>query len=502
MEAEDINVDLEGATELGRSDSATVWAVELDDGTRAAAKVFDARTGADDSDRFRREADALSRLPHHPSILRLYAAGLDSERRPVVITERCSAGSLAEWLTDNGPMDWIDATGLAIDLAGALETAHRYGVLHRDVKPSNILCGDDMLWKLADFDVARVMDSPRTTTGQGFASIAHAPPEAFDGDPASPTRDVYSLASTLFQTLTGEPPFGDPQESSMMAVLSRLANEPVADLRPLEIPDPICEVIEKALSKDPLLRHESAETFAAALNEARARCGAAEVVPVILFPGTNSTMWINTAPPRPPTSVNTSDRRGRRVAALVAAAAVVFGVATAAGALVLPRLGISSSRGNEEAIDSLAAGSIADEPVEAAQIPIEPAVPDGNNTEETVGADNGDEANVADDGDAGNDNSGDTGNDNSGGPGPGNDGDNDDDGGPGPGNDGPGNGNDGPGQGGDAGQGGDGGPGPGNDGPGQGGDGDNGGDGNDGGRPGGGNGPGPRRPGGNRGAGN
>ncbi|MCP4086313.1 MAG: serine/threonine protein kinase [Actinomycetia bacterium] len=397
MEAEDINIDLDGATELGRSDSATVWAVELDDGTEAAAKVFDNRTGADDSERFRREADALSRLPHHPAILRLYAVGLDSQQRPVVITERCPAGSLSEWLTDNGPMDWIDATGLVIDVAGALETAHRCGVLHRDVKPSNILCGENKLWKLADFDVARVMDSPRTSTGQGFASIAHAPPEAFDGELAGPTRDVYSLASTLFQVLTGEPPFGDPQESSMMAVLSRLANEPVADLRPLGVPDPVCEVLEKALSKDPRLRHESAADFAAALNEARSRCHVDEVTPVILGPDTNSTIWMNTAPPPPPSRAESRARPGRRVAVPVAVAAVAFGLAAAAGALVVPRLGTSGAETNNEANPF----RTVDELDETAQ---NPAVPVGTNDTDrdgTAGADNVGDPDNPDGGDAG-----------------------------------------------------------------------------------------------------
>ncbi len=386
MEAEDINIDLDGANVIGRSDSATVWAIELEDGTPAAAKVFDTRSGTDVADRFRREADALARLPHHPALVRLYGAGLDAERRPVVITERCSAGSLADWLSDNGPMGWVDATALVIEVAGALETAHRCGVLHRDVKPSNILCGESERWKLADFDVARVMDSPRTSTGQGFASVAHAPPEAFDGDPAEPSRDVYSLASTLFQALTGEPPFGDPRETSMMAVLSRLANEPVADLRPLGVPDPVCEVIEKALSKDPLLRHDSAAAFADALNGARSSCGAIEVAPVILGPNAHSTMWINTAPPPPPASTETPRARRRGIAVLVAVAAVAFGLAAAVGALVAPRPGDSTDSRNDEAVGS----------------PVDDFVPDEANSPDGGDTDGGDVAPANAPGPAGN----------------------------------------------------------------------------------------------------
>ena len=155
----------------------------------------------------------------------------------------------------------------------ALETAHRTGVLHRDITPDNVLLSRSGEPVLADFGIARMAGQPRTRTGVVTATVAHAPPEVLDGRPPTRRSDVYSLGSTLYALLAGHAPFvvaGDPSVSRLM---TRVFSEPPADLRGRGVPGDLCALLERSLAKDPADRPRSALEFGRAVQELQRRRG-------------------------------------------------------------------------------------------------------------------------------------------------------------------------------------------------------------------------------------
>ena len=136
-------------------------------------------------------------------------------------------------------------------MAGALETAHRVGILHRDVKPANILLTDYGEPALSDFGIAHITGGFKTATGIFTGSPAFTAPEILSGDPPSRSSDVYGLGATLFAALTGHAAFERRSGEQMVAQFLRIASESAPDLRESGIPDDVCAVVEKAMARDP-----------------------------------------------------------------------------------------------------------------------------------------------------------------------------------------------------------------------------------------------------------
>src|SRR5690606_30801409 len=157
-------------------------------------------------ERFRREARAVA-LVSHPNVVRVYDQGIE-EDVPYLVMELVTGPTLASRLAAGGVLPVGEMRTLGIQIASALASAHQAGVVHRDVKPSNILQAEPGTWKLADFGIAHTADSELTVTGQFLGTPSFAAPEALEGRPVGPAADVYSLAATLHAGLTGEPPFG------------------------------------------------------------------------------------------------------------------------------------------------------------------------------------------------------------------------------------------------------------------------------------------------------
>ena len=143
----------------------------------------------------------MGALSGHPFIVTLYDAGFTADERPYLVMPYIADGTLHDRLA-SGPMPWQEVLMLGIHLAGALETAHRAGVIHRDIKPGNVL-RSEYGNQLSDFGIARLQGGHETQSGVITASISHAPPEILDGHAPSEQSDVYSLGSTLFEALTG-----------------------------------------------------------------------------------------------------------------------------------------------------------------------------------------------------------------------------------------------------------------------------------------------------------
>jgi YVTN family beta-propeller protein len=276
-----------GFEELGRGGFATVY--------RARQVAFDRTVvvkvlhGADFSPdalrRFHTECRTIGSLDWHPHIVVVYDAGTLEAGTPYLVMEYLPGGSLEDRL-EAGPLPWADVVGIGVQLADALEAAHRAGVLHRDVKPGNVLLDRFGECKLADFGIATVAGSSVTTAGVVTATVAYAGPEILGGERATVTSDVYGLGATLFALLAGRAAFVNPADESGLAILQRIASLPVPDLRPLGVPDAVASLVERSMAKRPEDRPPSAEAFADALQQVQRDSGLAP-----------TRRWVSAGPP-------------------------------------------------------------------------------------------------------------------------------------------------------------------------------------------------------------
>jgi len=275
------------ATQVGRGGFGTVYRARQEKiGRTVAVKILGVSTlGADEQHRFERECQALGSVSGHPNIVSILDSGTSSEQRPYLIMDYLPGGTLAEGLDREGPTSWQVAADLGVKLAGALAAAHAAGVLHRDVKPDNVLMSAYGEPQLADFGIARFSDASHSRTGQVTATLAHAAPEVIDGRAATEASDVYSLASTLYELLSGHPPFVRPTDQTLHPLLARVVSEDPPDLRASGQPDAICDAIDAALAKDPATRTPSAVALAESLQHAQ-RTLNAPVTPLVVPPVT------------------------------------------------------------------------------------------------------------------------------------------------------------------------------------------------------------------------
>ena len=262
---------LTAAVEIGRGAAGVVYRADQPTINRTVAVKMLPYAAMDEAarTRFERETRAMGALSSHPSIVTVYDAGFAPTGQPYIIMELMEGGSLGDRLLRDGRMSWEEVVDIGIKLAGALDAAHKKGVLHRDIKPDNVLISSYGEPKLADFSIARVHGAQQTQTGLVSATPAHAAPEILRGDPPTEQADVYSLGSTLLTLLYGSAAFVRDTDTSIFPVLARVERDPVPDLRGLGVPDEVCRVLERAMAKDPAYRQQSATELAAELKSAR-----------------------------------------------------------------------------------------------------------------------------------------------------------------------------------------------------------------------------------------
>ncbi|HWW45783.1 MAG TPA: serine/threonine-protein kinase, partial [Acidimicrobiia bacterium] len=180
-------------TEIGRGGFAVVYRareVELD--RVVAVKLLTGHLDETARNRFDRERRALAALSAHPNVVTIYRSGV-ADGRAYIVEEFAPEGSLDDRLARRGRVSWRDTADIGAKISDALAVAHDAGVLHRDVKPANILFsmyGEPMI---ADFGIARMAGTPATASGVVTATVVHAPPEVLDGKAPSAASDVYSL---------------------------------------------------------------------------------------------------------------------------------------------------------------------------------------------------------------------------------------------------------------------------------------------------------------------
>jgi serine/threonine protein kinase len=260
--------------EIGRGGFGVVYrARETELHRSVAVKVLSASLNESDRNRFDRERKAMGVLSSHPHIVPIYRTGFTDDDQPYIVMEYLPKGSLRNRLTDAGPMDWREVMTIAVHLSGAIETAHREGVLHRDIKPGNIFMSALDEAKLGDFGIARIQGGSETKSASITASLAHAPPEVIGGRRPDARCDIYSLASTVYELLAGTPPFHRDDEDSLVPMLARIATDDVPPLAVDGIPQEFEDVLAAAMAKDPDDRFANAAAFGQALVDTQRQLG-------------------------------------------------------------------------------------------------------------------------------------------------------------------------------------------------------------------------------------
>jgi serine/threonine-protein kinase len=253
--------------ELGRGGMATVFlATDLRLARRVAVKVM--HPGGDEhrTERFRREAEVVASLKH-PNVLEIHDFGEDAARGPFLVCEWVQGESLRALAQRLAPVPPEAAAVLGWALAQALGEAHARGVVHRDVKPENILVARGGPLKLADFGIAALADQERlTTTGAITGSLPYMAPERIDTGAFSPASDVYSVGVILFELCTGTTPHGGKGAAHLAASVLTKDAPSLAELVP-GTPEPLSTLVARCLARDPRDRPASGEALAALLEE-------------------------------------------------------------------------------------------------------------------------------------------------------------------------------------------------------------------------------------------
>ncbi|HZY75908.1 MAG TPA: serine/threonine-protein kinase, partial [Jatrophihabitantaceae bacterium] len=249
--------------EIGVGSLATVFSArEIETGRRVALKLLNVRDASPRAiESFERESIALGALSSHPNIVTLFRTFRTPDGRPVLVLELC-AGAVSDRLRNGLGLPVREVVSIGIKVAGALETAHRGGILHRDVKPQNILVTEFGEPALADFGVAMLQSSTQTTAGLFDFTTLHAAPELLEGGGTSAATDVYELASTLYQLVAGRSAFRAYEGESPASVILRILRDPVHPLVGAGVPMELSDLLIRAMSKEKDQRPPTVAEFA------------------------------------------------------------------------------------------------------------------------------------------------------------------------------------------------------------------------------------------------
>jgi eukaryotic-like serine/threonine-protein kinase len=309
-------------SEISRGGMAAVWRARDDVlARRVAIKILHPHLSEDEGfvERFRREALAAARLSH-PNIVSIYDTGTDvpeggGPNMQYIVMEYCGGGTLAHLLAESGALPTERVVAIGDSTCDALAFAHQQGIVHRDVKPANVLMADDGHLKMADFGIAKAafVKGDITTTGSILGTVTYISPEQAQGLEPDHRSDLYSLGVVLYELAVGRPPFD--AETPIATAMKHLKEAP-PPLRSVKagVPKPLETVIMKALEKDPERRFASADEMRSALDAASSSGG---------------TMALPVQPQRPtragPSAAKSPSDRGwivRVIAAIVATIAL------------------------------------------------------------------------------------------------------------------------------------------------------------------------------------
>ncbi|HEX2849154.1 MAG TPA: serine/threonine-protein kinase [Acidimicrobiales bacterium] len=246
-----------------------------------------ASTRPDVRRRFEAEARSAARLIHRNAVA-VFDSG-EEDGVPFLVMERLPGTTLADRIA-GGPLDADEARRIAIEVLAALAAAHRAGIVHRDVKPANVLLDDDGTAKVADFGIAKSLDVDvdLTSTDQVVGTPAYVAPERIGGERATPAADIYSVGVVLYEMLTGQKAFPGANAVSVAYRVRHEAADPIREVRP-DVPPALARVVERAMAKDPAGRYRSADEMAAALAAAGEETTAVPLDAGAVDPGADAT---------------------------------------------------------------------------------------------------------------------------------------------------------------------------------------------------------------------
>jgi len=255
--------------EIGRGGMGVVYLAERDDPTfrqRVALKVVrnTPLDGGASVARFLAERELLASL-EHPHIARLFDGGVTTEGLPYYTMAYCEGGSLADRLRTGGAIPVREAVRIVRQLASALEAAHARGVVHRDVKPANVLFDASGAVRLTDFGVAKLIGADSTTSTTMHGTVAYLAPEQVRGESVDHRADLWALGVTLYEMIAGRRPFDGPSYAAVMHAIVAAPVPPVGG-RGSEVPVAVQAVIGELLQKDPTRRIGSATAVIEALD--------------------------------------------------------------------------------------------------------------------------------------------------------------------------------------------------------------------------------------------
>ena len=303
---------------LGSGGMANVYLAEDQElGRRVAIKILNERHANDEQfvDRFRREAKHAAGLSH-PNIVAIYDRG-EAEGTYYIAMEYLDGRSLKELIVARGPAPVHVAIDYARKILDALRFSHRNGIVHRDIKPHNVIVDAEGRVKVTDFGIARAGTSQMTEVGSIIGTAQYLSPEQAKGAPVDQTSDLYSVGIVLYELLTGKVPFtGDSPVEIAMKHISAIP-EPPSSLRP-DIPEDLDLIVLRALGKTPEERYPSAEEMDKDLARVAQGLGVSreteEAATMILARSQVTPATMVAAPPRPPAEVlyeYEQPRRGR-----------------------------------------------------------------------------------------------------------------------------------------------------------------------------------------------
>ena len=250
--------------EIGQGGMAIIYrAIDLKSQQKVAMKVLREQYAKDSEflRRFQREAYAMMKI-YHPNIVQVYNVGCDEDIHYIVM-ELVEGPTLKEYLQQKGKLPVKEAVQIMMDLCAGLQTAHDDGVIHRDIKPHNVLITPDGKVKMTDFGIAKVAGSATVTlSGENvLGSVHYIAPEQAQGKEIDEKTDIYSLGITLYEMLTGQLPFDADTTVSVALKHIQEPMVPAYEVDP-EIPYSLSACILKACAKDAALRYESPSAFA------------------------------------------------------------------------------------------------------------------------------------------------------------------------------------------------------------------------------------------------
>ncbi len=277
--------NLTDAEVIGRGGFSVVYsATDTRFDRRVAVKVLNGVIDERTRQRFERECRVMGRLSSHPNVVTVYDAGQTPDGHPYLVMELMAGGTLGDRLRSGEAIDWRRAVAWMVPVLDALHQGHLQGVLHRDVKPENVLIDPAGLPRLTDFGIAIVRDAAGATSTNITASWLHTAPETF-ANQRDERSDLYSAGSTLHTLITGRPPFWRAEDESLNPLLLRLLHEPPPPLPAHLAPPALSQLVLRSLAKNPADRPATCRAFADELERIAVPAPSTQPFPPLAAPG-------------------------------------------------------------------------------------------------------------------------------------------------------------------------------------------------------------------------